>query len=185
MTNEEQQKRAIALMIAYQSGEIEAFEALYQLLQPTLLQYLLYKAFDRFLAEDLLQESFLQMHRSRGTYTPGRAVMPWAIAIARNVYLMHSRARRRRARHEVDGASLPDLPLTAEFEHMAERQNVCQAISRLKPDQREILLMHHVWGLSFQEIGGILGIRRGAAKLRAHRAVKTLRLILGVTGETG
>ena len=106
MTDEEEKKRAIALMIAYQSGEIEAFEALYRLLRPTLLQYLLYKTFDRFLAEDLLQESFLQMHRSRRTYTPGRAVMPWAIAIARNVYLMDSRARRRRARTR--SAGLPD-----------------------------------------------------------------------------
>lgn len=181
MASEQKQDIAIELMIAYQSGSIDAFESLYRILQPTLLQYLTYQTFDRSLAEDLLQETFLQLHRSRRTYMPGRAVMPWAIAIARNVWLMDLRARRRRKHHETESATeLPEIPMTEEFEGMAERHALRQALTRLASDQREILMMHHIWGLSFHEIAGILGIRRGAAKLRAHRAIKNLRSILEV-----
>jgi DNA-directed RNA polymerase specialized sigma24 family protein len=50
---------------------------------------------------------------------------------------------------------------------------------RLPSDGREALLLHHVWGFSFVEIGGLLGIRGGTAKLRAHRALTALRSLLG------
>ena len=78
MANEREQEKAIDLMIAYQSGSLEAFESLYRILYPTLLRYLMYQTFDRSRAEDLLQESFLQLHRSRRSYMPGRPVLPWA-----------------------------------------------------------------------------------------------------------
>ena len=185
MAKDQEQKRAVELMVAYQSGSLDAFESLYRILQPTLLHYLVYQTFDRSLAEDLLQESFLQMHRSRRSYMPGRPVMPWAIAIARNVFLMDRRARRRRERHETGAeAELPDIPMSGELERFAERHTLQQALSRLSSEQREILMMHHVWGLDFREIAGVLGIRRGAAKLRAFRAIRNLRKILEVPDET-
>jgi RNA polymerase sigma-70 factor (ECF subfamily) len=172
-------------MIAYQSGRIEAFDSLYKHLQPALFQYLLYKTLNASLSEDLLQESFLQLHRSRKTYLPGKPVLPWAIAIARNVFLMEGRSRRRREKYETgESASLPDAAVTKEFDKMAERETLRRALSLLPDEQREILLMHHAWGLSFAEIAGILGILRTTAKLRAHRAIKALRRILGVSSVT-
>ena len=185
MVNEQEKEKAVELMIAYQAGHIEAFESLYRMLRPVLFQYLLYKTFDYTLAEDLLQESFLQMHRARSSYLPGKSVFPWAFAITRNVYRMDRRARERRYRHEaVADSCIPELALPPEFENVVERQELRQALCRLDAGQREILLMHHVWGLSFHEIAGVLGIRRSAAKLRAHRAVKSLRTILKAPAET-
>jgi len=172
-------------MIAYQSGKIEAFDALYKHLQPALFQYLLYKTLNPTLSEDLLQESFLQLHRSRRTYLPGKPVLPWALAIARNVYLMEGRSRRRRERFETnEPSSLPEAATTGEFELMAGRETVRRALSQITSDQREIVLMHHVWGLNFREIAGVLGILRTTAKLRAHRAIKALRKILGASNVT-
>ena len=46
------------------------------------------------------------------------------------------------------------------------------------PDRREALLLHHVWGFSFAEIGQMLGIRADAAKLRSSRGMNDLRAIL-------
>ncbi len=179
---EKKQRRLIDLMIAYQSGKIEAFESLYEVLRPTLYQYLLYKTFNQSLSEDLLQESFLQLHRSRRTYLPGKPVLPWALAIARNVYLMDGRARRRREKHETHRETpLPEHATTQGLDRMADHETLRRALSLLSTDQPEILLMHHAWGLSFREIGGILGILRTTAKLRAHRAIKNLRKILGVS----
>lgn len=185
MVKEQVQKQLIDLMIGYQSGRMEAFEALYKILRPVLFQYLLYKTFNHSLSEDLLQESFLQLHRSRATYLPGKPVLPWALAIARHVFLMEGRSRRRREKHEALSESfLPEAATTHEFDRIAERQTLRQALSLLSSDQREILLMHHGWGMSFTEIAGTLGILSGTAKLRAHRAIKSLRKILGTLDVT-
>jgi DNA-directed RNA polymerase specialized sigma24 family protein len=50
----------------------------------------------------------------------------------------------------------------------------------LLPDRREALLLHHVWGFSFAEIGQLLGIRADAAKLRSSRGMGNLREMLNV-----
>src|SRR6185295_16027406 len=89
-----------AHMKAYLDGEIEAFDALYAAFAGRLRGYLLSQCRDATLADDLLQETFMQIHRSRRTYQPGRPVTPWVYAIARHVYLMKRRSAGRRARFE-------------------------------------------------------------------------------------
>src|SRR5262245_56447614 len=86
-------------MQGYLGGRIDAFDGLYDALAGRLRGYLLSLCRDAALADDLLQETFVQMHRSRRTYEPGRPVTPWVFAIARHVYLMN-RTRRPAARFE-------------------------------------------------------------------------------------
>ena len=171
------------LMTAYQAGDASAFETLYCQLAPQVGGYLRALCRDPARAEDLLQEAFLQVHRSRHTYLPPRPVKPWVYAIARNVFLMSRRAAMRRERREtVVGESFPDLPVPPEADSLADRESVRGALARLPDDRRESLLLHHVWGLSFREIGAILGVSEAAAKLRAHRGVLLLREILAGGG---
>jgi len=170
--------RLSLLMAAYQNGELAAFDNLYRQLQPSLRRYLLALTRDVELAEDLVQETFLQIHRSRHTYDPLRPAGAWAFGIARYVFLMDRRASRRRQETQAE-EWLPELVAPALFS-FAERGSLRQAIAGLPPDRREPLLLHHVFGFSFKEIGGILGIREGAAKVRAHRAMLQLREVLGI-----
>jgi RNA polymerase sigma-70 factor (ECF subfamily) len=164
------------LMAAYQAGSIEAFERLYTALAPMLLGYLSHLARDRARAEDLLQETFLQVHRARRTYRPDLPLRPWVFAIARHVWLMDRRTRSRRpAAH----SELPDLPVPSDVASLADRDTLRRAIGALLPDRREALLLHHIWGFSFAEIGQLLGIRTDAAKLRSSRAMGDLRKALG------
>lgn len=167
------------LMIAYQGGKLEAFESLYSWLAPKLRGYLSSLTWNQSLAEDLLQETFLQIHRSRRTYMPPRPVQPWAFAIARHVYLMHRRATSRRTKFEASELSeLPEIPVPPEMQQFGTHEDVWHAIAKLADDRREAVLLHHVWGFSFGEIGAMLGIREGTAKLRAHRAIHSLRAML-------
>ena len=87
-------------MQAYLDGEIEAFDTLYAAFAGRLRGYLLSQCRDATLADDLLQETFLQIHRSRRTYEPGRPVTPWVYGIARYVFLMKRRSAGRRVRFE-------------------------------------------------------------------------------------
>lgn len=176
--------RLVELMVAYQRGEFEAFEELFSSLSVNLRNYLasLARSVDR--ADDLLQETFLQVHRSRHTYAPPRPVKPWLFGIARNVFLMHRRAQGRKSRHEtLAKEDLPDIPVTALAEQIPATDELLTALQALPEDRREALVLHHLHGFSFKEIGSMLGITARAAKLRSFRGMQGLREALGEGGE--
>ena len=168
------------LMVAYQQGDRQAFEELYRTLSPRLLRYLMVLTRSASRAEDLVQETFLQVHRSRRTYIPGRPVVPWAFAIARHVYLMEMRKRARAQSQEVPFANdaVPEIPVPPDAEGLADRDTLQRALRRLTADQVEALVLHHVWGFTFAEIGATLGVQAVTAKVRAFRGMKQLKELL-------
>ena len=164
-------------MQAYLDGEIEAFDALYAAFAGRLRGYLLSQCRDAALADDLLQETFMQIHRSRRTYQPGRPVTPWVYAIARHVYLMKRRSAGRRLRFEdalAADARASDGSRDA-LETIVDTDAVRHALRGVPADQRQALLLHHVEGWSFVEIAARLGIRVNAAKTRAFRGMKNMK----------
>jgi RNA polymerase sigma-70 factor, ECF subfamily len=168
--------RLQALMVSYQAGDLAAFDQIYSLLAGPIRGYLRRRSTPELLS-DLVQDTFLQIHRARHTYDPAYPVAPWAFAIARHVWLMHCRATGRRPR--VTDA-IDDVPLTvrADAEAFADRAIVREALAGLAPERRRPLVWHHVLGFSFREIAKRLGIREDAAKLRSSRAMAELRATL-------
>ena len=170
------EERLVEVMVAYQRGELEAFEDLFRALSVNIRNYLasLTRSVDR--AEDLMQETFLQVHRSRHTYSPPRPVKPWIFGIARHVFLMDRRSRGRKARHEtLSKEDLPELPVRALAEDIPVTDELLEALQTLPEDRREAVVLHHVYGFSFKEIGAMLGITGRAAKLRSFRGIRGLR----------
>jgi len=166
----------IRLMAGYQAGDAGAFEEFYHLTRHRLYQFLLVKTLDSHWAEDLLQETFLQIHRSRRTYQQGRPVAPWIFAIARHIYLMSLRSRRRHEGRETPLEDiLSDFPVPGTAGPGSDLSDVRKALALLPHEQREALLLFHYWGFTFKEIGATLGIRAGTAKLRAHRGLQRLK----------
>src|SRR5580704_4166494 len=163
------------LMIRYQGGSLEAFQEIYAQLAPGVRRYLSHLALGSEIADDLLQETFLQMHRSRAAFNPTYAVRPWVFGLARNVFLMNRRAARRWAEVHVSREELPEFPVFSEAESLGSRDEVRRGIARLSADQAEALLLHHEWGFSFDEIAGMLGISAAAARARASRGMADLR----------
>lgn len=166
------------LMARYQAGEFDAFDELYRLVAPRVRRYLSSQARDASRVEDVLQETFLQLHRARRSYDPVHPLMPWVMAIARHCWLMELRRARRRPTVDVDVAEHEPL-VRAEAEGLAVAADLALGLGLVPPAQRQALLAHHHWGLSFHEIGARLGIGEAAAKLRSSRGVRRLREILG------
>ncbi len=163
-------------MAGYQSGELEAFDNLYARLAPTIRRYLLSLARDATWAEDLLQETFLQIHRARHTYNPAWPVQPWALAIARHVFLMDCRQRTRKGDFKkVSTEEAPEEAAPAHEGAFIARDDLRRGLATLTPRTRRAVLLHHVWGWSFEEVGARLGMRGAAAKLRASRGMAALR----------
>lgn len=170
-------ERLRALMARYQAGEFEAFDELYRLVAPRVRCFLASQVRDASRAEDVLQETFLQLHRARRSYDPAHPLMPWVMAIARHCWLMELRRARRRPTADED-VTAHEPPVRAEAEGLAEAAALGRALGLVSPPQRQALLAHHQWGLSFREIGARLGIGEAAAKLRSSRGVRRLREIL-------
>src|SRR4051812_45159613 len=87
-------ERANAAMERYASGNDAAFADVYDALAPRIHGFLLRQTRDRGAADDLLQKTLLQIHRKRGTYVAGLAVLPWAYAIARRLCIDEFRRRK-------------------------------------------------------------------------------------------
>jgi RNA polymerase sigma-70 factor (ECF subfamily) len=172
--------RLRGLMAAYQDGAYAAFEELYAALAAPVRSWHLARTRDRARAEDLVQETFLQVHRARRTYDPAYPVVPWVMAIARHVYLMDCRTASRRPRYVAEDAG-PERTVAPEAEARLRGLPVREALGRVTRDQRDALLLHHVGGWSFREIAGRLGIRETAAKLRSSRGMARLREELSPT----
>lgn len=169
-------------MADYQAGSVEAFDRLHDALAPALKAYLTSLTRDATRADDLLQETFLQMHRARASHTPGEAVRPWVFAIAKRVFLMHVRGTKRRERHEhheqrEDSASATSSAAPA-ADRLHARRSIESVLRQVPPEGRRVFLMHHLFGFSFKEIAEKLRIKPGAAKIRSSRAASFMRSLL-------
>lgn len=167
------------LMAAYQRGDLDAFDGLYGALEGELRGFFAARCHDRHRVDDLVQDTFLQVHRSRRSYRDELPVRPWLYAIATRVLLMHVRRVARRERPEV---ALPEIEPAAHADDQAAiltRIVVGRALARVPPDGRRAFLLHHWHGLSFRDIAARLGIEPAAAKVRSSRAAQRLRRLLG------
>src|ERR1700735_2056215 len=98
-------------MARYQQADPEAPAALIGALSPALLRFFRTQdLMSREQADDLLQETWLRIHRVRHTYRPGEPVLPWIYAIARRVRIDGYRRTRRITAHEVAMEALPEPP---------------------------------------------------------------------------
>lgn len=176
---ESEEATLTALMVRYQRGEMEAFEELYRRTLPMIRGYLGALTREPARTADLAQEAYLQIHRSRHTYDPGLPVKPWMLAIARHVRLTDERRRWRRLSREALALEvLPDVPVPAAVEGLADRDALTRALALLPADRREALVLHHIYGLSFREISRVVGVSEGGARIRASRGMAELRATL-------
>jgi RNA polymerase sigma-70 factor (ECF subfamily) len=176
---------ADAAMERYAAGDDAAFETLYDSLAGRLYGYIRRHVPDRHGCDDLLQETFLRMHRARGTFVTGAPVLPWAFAIARRLVLDQAGRARRSPRvaddvepgpaSAVGDTDRPELVLQAR--QLAQR--MAGALALLPESQRTAFELLKQDGLTLAEAAAVLGTTATAVKLRAHRAYESLRAVLG------
>jgi RNA polymerase sigma-70 factor, ECF subfamily len=166
-------------MVEYQAGKIEAFEGLYGALAGDLARHFAAVSREPAVTQDLVQETFIEIHRSRHTYLAPLPVRPWVFGVARNVLRRHRRNSWRRARHE-GNAGHHEGPSTAIHVGRIDARDVQEALNGIPAARRHAWELHHIHGFSFEEIARMLAIPVGAAKLRSSRAMGAIRAFLGV-----
>jgi RNA polymerase sigma-70 factor (ECF subfamily) len=163
------------LLRDYQRGDSAAANELIRRVSPALYRYFLHHTQKTSEAEDLLQETWLRLHRARATYRFDEPVMPWIFAIANHTRL--DRLRKTMRRHEVAMDSPPDV--AAPSQESGGATEIEELLRGLPESQREVLLMLKVSGMSLEEVAQATGSSVGSVKQKAHRAYEKLRSLLG------
>jgi RNA polymerase sigma-70 factor, ECF subfamily len=168
-------------MEAYAAGDARAFQRLFETLAPSVYGFFLRSVGSAALAEDLMQTTFLKLHDARASWRHDQRLRPWVFAIAAHVRADWLRRQGRAAEDLAEADEVPASPADDPGERVLHRERadrVRAAIERLAEPQRVVVQLHRFEGLSFEEIGQVLGISAGAAKLRAFRAYEQLRVLL-------
>ena len=160
-------------MTSYQQGDETAFAGIYEATAAALERYAAgWVGADR--ARDVVQDTYLQLHRARRTYRPELPFRPWLYAIARHVAQQALRVSARRGA-EVSVEEAADLASPADVERTATIHELERFIAALPPEQREVIHLADVEGMTSAEIARITGTTEGAARVRLHRAHRALR----------
>ncbi len=170
-------------MERYQKADPAAPATLVGAVSPALLRFFRSHVASREQADDLLQETWLRIHRVRHTYRPGEPVLPWIYAIARRVRVDGYRRTRRVTLREIAMDVLPERSAQAEARNQSPRFDAL--VAALPESQREVVTMLKVGGLSLEEVARATSSTVGAVKQKAHRAYERLRKLLQIQGEDG
>jgi RNA polymerase sigma-70 factor (ECF subfamily) len=164
------------LMVRYQAGDRPAMEALVGELSPQLMRFLSGPQVSRADAEDLLQECWMRIHRSRHTYRGSEPLLPWIYAIARHTRLDGYRRRQRRGAREVLVSEVPER--AHQPSGKAQPPDLMRLLEQLPESQREVVTLLKVSGMSLEDVARATASSVGAVKQKAHRAYARLRELL-------
>jgi len=175
------------LLASYRQGDKPSFAALVARYQRELYHFLVRFLGNRAAAEDVFQETFLQVHQSADAFDPQRRFKPWLFTIAANKARDLIRANARRPTNPLqasisgdeEGGEFIDLmQATGETpdEPMARQEmqlKVQQVVGNMPEHLREILVLSYFNTFPYRQIADILGIPLGTVKSRLHAAVAT------------
>jgi RNA polymerase sigma-70 factor (ECF subfamily) len=167
-----------ALMLRYRDGDMAAFETLYHRHNDALYRYLLRLCGQRDTAEDLFQEVWGKIIKSRGSYRASARFTTFLYRVAHNCFIDHLRRNRRHANHfeldeerEPDHGNQPDI----NTERLLARRRLNRALLDLPDEQRDTFLLHEEAGLTIEQIAAVTGCKRETAKSRLRYANSKLR----------
>jgi len=175
-------------MLRARAGDDSAFEYLVQKYRRAMISFMYRMCHNSAAAEDLAQEVFLRVYRSRGTYEPSAKFTTWLYRIATNLAVNHARDNRHERPENVvsldekdddtgQSLDLPDKTLTVE-ENIVRRERmeaIRQRVQSLPERQRVAVLMHKYQQMDYKQISEVLKLSESATKSLLFRAYQTLR----------
>ncbi len=179
------------LLLSYRAGsDRPAFEELVRRYEKELYGYLRHYLGDAEMAEDVFQQTFLQIHLKCDQFEEGRKVRPWLYTVATNQAIDYQRRNRRhqiisldrRMQHDIEGEmgtlvellDGPEAGPSEEAEAAEQYGQLRSAVDELPEQTRQVVLLVYFKGLKYREAAEILDIPVGTVKSRLHGAVQKL-----------
>lgn len=187
------------LMLAFKAGDVRAFETLVRRHRGAVFNFLFRLSNNRQRAEDLLQETWLKVVRSAGTYEAKAKFTTWVYTIARNLCMDAIRKDGYRKADSLDATvgdgederslgekvASPDATPDRAAHAAALRPVLERSIARLPAEQREVFLLREYHGVQFKDIAEVTGVSENTVKSRMRYALEALRKHLAESGVEG
>ena len=168
-------------MLKVKAGDLDKMGLLFQRHHRPLFGFLFHMSRQREASEDMVQNVFYRMLRSRHTFTGQGEFRTWMYHLARNVLKDHLKQTRRRGhQHEIaDYEERLPSELTADesIDRKLEIKALERALGNLSPESREVLVLSRFQELKYAEIAEVLEVTVSAVKVRVHRAMCQLKEI--------
>jgi RNA polymerase sigma-70 factor (ECF subfamily) len=165
------------LIVDLRTGNPDAFGELYRRYRHPLFAFCVRMVGDRGRAGDLLHDVFLTLYHSALTIREPGALRIWLFRVARNKVLMSARENKESVTQDVDLAPDQDTPHTL-LESAEQGELLSRALSSLKAEYREVLLLREEEGLSYAEIASVTGDSESSVKSRLFKARRALAALL-------
>ncbi len=177
-----------AIMLELRDGNLSGFDFLIQKYRRPIVNFMYRMVHNQAIAEELAQEVFLRVYRSRQTYRAEARFSTWLYRIATNLGVNYARD----TRHERAASTIyldqadPDTGLTPDVadstisseDSLLRRERMSairQHVMELPERQRMAVLMHKYEGMDYKQIGDVLKLSESATKSLLFRAYQTLR----------
>ena len=154
----------------------EAFIELYRLHVASVYGYYVLRVGPA-IAEDLTAEVFLRALEAMGRFDTSRSFRSWLFGIARNVAFEHYRKSRSDVPLDDEAGELRDES-SYSMSPIEDRVVTAQLILQLDDLEQEIVALRFQGGLSYREIGSLIGKREGAVRVQMHRILSKLRSVM-------
>lgn len=174
MLNDLKSKSDEELMETYRLGSAAAFDILFQRHSPRVFGYLSKRLVQKKEAEDLLQEVFFKLHRSKHLYNSPLPFSPWMFSIARSVLLDF--AKKRNLEDPVDTSDFDQIPAT---DPQAPKTDFSETLGALPQQQRQAVSLKVYDEQTFEEIAIRLSTSPENARQLVSRGIKKLRQAFG------
>lgn len=173
------------LMLRVKDGDSASFGLLLEKHRGSVIHFLYRLVQEQAVAEELAQEVFLRVYRSRGSYEPTAKFTTWLFRIATHLALNWLRdGKHERGQERLDDSS-PDVPglqisdrqpsIEQQLVYQVRLEEVRRAVATLPEKQRAAVLMHKYEEMEYSQIAKVLGCSESAVKSLLFRAYETLR----------
>jgi len=167
-------------MTAVARGNLAAMSDIYTRRHRALFRFFFRLTGRQTTAEDLVHEVFLRMIRYRQTYQSGDGFEAWMYRIARNAFADHMKKHRLECPAEEGQMEVVPSERSSAFENVSKQQDLAtlyRALRELPHEKRELIVLSRFQGLTYQQIGEIVGCETGTVKVRVFRAMKEVSRI--------
>ena len=165
-------KELNGLIRRLQNGEMDVFDAVYHETKSLVYYTILTILKDKSLSEDIMQDAYLKALEKIHTFKPKYSFKSWIVMIARNLSINTYNRRKRELSYDPN----EDEYIFGSSESNSEKEMIMQEIiETLKPDEREIVILHVVGDLKHREIAAIVGKPLGTVTWIYNQAISKLK----------
>lgn len=162
------------LMLCVRQGDLKKLALLFERHHKHLYNFYRKMTLDSALSEDLTQEVFEKILKYRTSYQEGN-FQSWMFTIARNIFSSHYQKNKKMGLQSVHSDELAKIPLVTPLDRDEEIAHLLLCLQHLTPADRELIILHRLQEIGYEQLAHITGSSAGALKVKMHRALKKLR----------